>query len=157
MRRSTYDHSLVYFLTKGSPTEADWPWVFSALSFDPLVWESLGVTWGRRALGRPSNRPEDYSPAAWPSLALELPGQPRKLRGFARPRSPPTDNTLKTSPAPSLAQAGLGCFTLREAWRESGAWEAVFRQISSDLNDNTGLPIRHAHLIPLRCCAPLSR
>ena len=111
--------------------EADWPWVFSALSFDPLVWESLGGDLGQRALGRPSNRPEDYSPAALALLALDFPASPESLRASPDLEAPPTDNTLKTSPAPSLAQAGLAALQLREAWRESGAWEAVFRQISS--------------------------
>jgi tetratricopeptide (TPR) repeat protein len=111
--------------------EADWPWVFSALSFDPLVWESLGGELGQRALERPSNSPEDYTPAALALLALDFPASPESLRASPDLETTPTDNTLKASSSFNLAQAGLAALQLREAWRESGTWEAVFRQISS--------------------------
>jgi tetratricopeptide (TPR) repeat protein len=107
--------------------EADWPWVFSALSFDPLVWESLGGDLGQRALDRNTGRATDFSPAALSLLALDFEFTAEELR-----LTPLQEVKLEAAgsgtPFSALAHAGMAALQLREARRSSASWEVILRQ-----------------------------
>lgn len=90
--------------------ETAWPWLFAALSYDPLVWQSLDGDLGERALERNSNHPEDYSPAALALLALNCPftlSEVRDGKGVKRDE----ERLSQSSP---LAQAGWLALQLRQ-------------------------------------------
>ncbi len=107
-------------------TESNWPWVFSALSLDPLVWESLDGELGLQAIERQSNQPEDYSPAALALLALGITASAESLRNANGEEIQPAIDP-EVNPTSPLAQSGLAALQLREARKTSASWDALFR------------------------------
>ena len=107
--------------------EADWPWVFSALSFDPLVWENLGDELGQRALDRNPSRSEDFSPAALALLALDMETSLENLRATPL-QEIPLENSPEEKSISTLAQAGWVALQLRDARRKNTSWEVILHQ-----------------------------
>ncbi len=107
--------------------EADWPWVFSALSFDPVVWGSLAGNLGQRALESKSGLERDFSPAALALVELDIHLTPGELS-----LTPMMEVDLEKHPstegASDLARSGLAALQLRDARRSSASWEAILRK-----------------------------
>jgi tetratricopeptide (TPR) repeat protein len=117
--------TIVSFISsiKNRIPEANWPWVFAALTFDPLVWEALGGDHGQRLLEGPARLAEDFSPAALALMALNLDATPEELR--QTPMTEINPGAEETS-LPFVLAARTALF-LRESRRGTSNWEAALQ------------------------------
>jgi len=120
--------TIVNFISsiKSRIPEASWPWVFAALTFDPLVWEALGGEFGQRLLAGNARQAEDFSPAALALLAFNLEATPEELRRtpMAEFKSAEPCSELASTP---FAQAARTALILRESRRANSNWEVALQ------------------------------
>ena len=127
-------HLLTFIPTvKRKLPESDWPWVFSALQHDSVVWESLAAGLGRSSLERGHGAVDDFSPAGLGLAQLDLALDWDSLRASdMQPVEVPDREEQPLNPNPShLDQATMAAMSLRERRRLLGTWEGLHSELTA--------------------------
>ncbi|GAB4476557.1 MAG: hypothetical protein Kow0088_14480 [Anaerolineales bacterium] len=108
---------------------SSWPWVFPALRFDPLIWQSLckyEQVFAVRDLSELISIPEDCSPAALALKALRYPRSAQELRVFPLiPVEPTYREAVEAADGmtlESIKDAALIALNLRQKRLQTGSW-----------------------------------
>ncbi|MCJ7530600.1 MAG: hypothetical protein MUO64_06155, partial [Anaerolineales bacterium] len=123
--------------------KSSWPWVFSALRQDEVVWNALNdETFIRLAIGRIGRQPSAWTPAALTLISLKVDVNPERLAGDVSAYIP--DDLIQKaldfyqeyqqisaeSPV-DLPQAGLLALAMRAHYQRLNQWNELVAELNA--------------------------